>query len=121
MISCDPLNPMHGKSERIFIKGLLEDEEYYVDSQLGSVKPETKTGKQWMQSGVELQDVRPGEYVYINLPNRPGKGSCAERPDAPLGISIRKETWLRREGISVRWNAPADMQNISYYEIFKIT
>lgn len=119
MISCDPLNPMHGKSERIFIKGLLEDEEYYVDSQLGSVKPETKTGKQWMQCGVELQDVRPGEYVYINLPNRPGKGSCAERPDAPLGISIRKETWLRREGISVRWNAPAEMQNISYYEIFK--
>lgn len=119
MISCDPLNPMHGKSERIFLKGLLEDENYYADSQLGSVKAEIKTGRQWMQEGITLRNIKPGEYVYLNLPDRPGKGCCKNKPDPPCAVMAGPETWLRHKGMAVRWNAPEDKENISFYEIFK--
>lgn len=119
MISCDPLNPMFGKSERIYIKGLLEEEEYFIDSQLGGVKAETRTGKEWMEAGVEISDVKPGEYIYINLPERPGKGECKIKPQKPCDVLKRGETWLKHKGIALRWKAPKDSENISCYEIYK--
>lgn len=119
MISANPNNPMLGKSERIMIKGLSPEEEYYIDSELGSVTPETKTGKEWMEEGVFLSKVEPGEYVYINIPNRAGMPFLADKPESPLNLSKKDTEFMRHSGVAVTWEIPTNSENISYFQIFK--
>ena len=60
MISANDLNPMLGRSERVYIKGLDPDKKYWIDSQLGGMEPAEKTGREWMEEGVYLSCVKPG-------------------------------------------------------------
>ena len=117
MISADPLNPLLGKSDRVFLKGLEPQREYLIESRLGSVSPEKRTGAEWMAEGVWMENVQPGEVLYINLPDRPGTGSIAEAPEAPGEPSARCARWLNRDGVGVSWAAPQKDALISYYEI----
>lgn len=119
MISASPLNPMHGKSARIYVKGLNEAEDYFIDSRLGGMEAQTRTGKEWMEEGILLSHVEPGEYIYINLPERPGNIGFDKAPEAPKSLGKARERWLGREGVALRWKAPEDAENISYYEIFR--
>ena len=119
LISANPLNPLLGKSDRLRIKGLDPEKEYLIESRLGSVGAQTRTGAEWMREGVFLNQVRAGEVLFINLPDRPGTGSIREKPAAPSGLSTREETWLGHTGTAVRWQAPENNRLISYYELAK--
>ena len=66
-----------------------------------------------------MENVQPGEVLYINLPDRPGTGSIKVRPDAPANLRKAPAKWLNREGIGVRWDAPENDRLISYYELAK--
>lgn len=119
MISANPLNPLLGKSDRIFLKGMDPQREYLIESRLGSIPAQRKTGEQWMREGVYLENVQAGEVLYINLPDRPGTGSIRERPAAPAALHCEPAQWLRRKGIALSWKAPENDSLISYYEISK--
>ncbi len=117
MISADPLNPLLGKTDRLFIKGLDPRKKYLIESRLGSVCTEEKSGAEWMAEGVLMHNVRAGEVLYINLPDRPGTGSIREMPAAPSDVKAETCTWLGHGGVGVSWTAPEKNQMISYYEV----
>ena len=120
MISGWDTNAMIGKSERIYPKGLHPEYEYYIESLRGSMPPQKKTGSQWMIEGILLDNIKKGEYLFINLPDRPGQGGLgAKIPDRPATVEKRQETWLRRDGISVSWSPVIDNGRIIHYEIEK--
>lgn len=116
MISASELNPLHGKSARIYPKGLLPEEEYRIEARLGGMEPAVRTGKQWMEEGIALTKVQPGEYLFLNLTGRPGQGTLTAPPAAPADPVKTAETWLRRDGVALRWKAAED-ENVSTYEI----
>ncbi len=117
MISADPLNPMLGKSDRVYLKGLNPGEAYRIESRLGATESQTRTGAEWMRDGVWLKDVKPGEYLFINLPDRPGTGSAGAPPLPPRRVTVEPCAWLGHEGLGIGWEAPDDDHLISYYEL----
>ncbi len=119
MISANKLNPLLGKSDRVMIKGLDPEKEYLIESRLGSMEAQKKTGEQWMREGIFLSNVQPGEVLFINLPDRPGTGSIPCPPDAPSHLAWKEESWLGRRGMGVFWSAPENDRLISYYELAK--
>lgn len=119
MISANPLNPLLGKSDRVFPKGLSPQREYLIESRLGSVPAQTKTGAEWMREGIFMENVAAGEVLYINLPDRPGTGSIHELPAPPSALTCEPAEWLRRKGMALSWKAPEQDSLISYYEIAK--
>ena len=119
LISADPLNPMHGRSERIFPKGLDPEKRYRIDSQLGGMEPDTKTGAEWMRDGIFLSHVEPGEYLFLNLPVRPGMGVCQKAPCAPSSVHMGMEQWMGNNGVGIHWEKPQDSAEISCYELEK--
>jgi hypothetical protein len=120
MISSWKTNPILGKSERIFPKGLLADAEYRIESLRSSMTPQNKKGAEWMREGIELSNIQPGEYLLINLPGRPGHGDGnAPEPEKPAGLKKIEETWLRRSGISVSWTPVRDNGRLIHYEVTK--
>ena len=119
LISANKLNPLLGKSDRVMIKGLDPRREYLIESRLGSMTPQKRTGAEWMRDGVRLSGVRAGEVLFINLPDRPGTGSIKVKPGMPSALRCAPAEWLGRKGLGVHWNAPADDRLISYYELAK--
>ena len=119
MISANALNPLLGKSDRLWIKGLDPERSYLIESRLGSMAPQTKTGAEWMREGIWLDDVHAGEVLFINLPDRPGTGSIRELPEAPRALHVAPAQWLNRRGVGVSWTAPDNHDLISYYELAK--
>ena len=117
MISVDAHNPLLCKSDRVFLKGLDPKREYTIESRLGCLEKQTKSGEAWMKDGAWLENVQPGEVLYINLPDRPGTGSIGEKPAAPSDLKAMPARWLNRDGEGVSWTAPATDAMISYYEI----
>ena len=119
MISANPLNPLLGKSDRLFIKGLDPDREYLIESRLGSVPAQKKTGAEWMQKGVAMENARAGEVLFINLPDRPGTGSIQKPPMPPASARVEQAEWLGRKGMGILWVPPEENAMISYYELSK--
>ena len=120
MISQWDTNPILGKSDTIYPKGLRPESSYRIESLRGCMEVQARTGEEWMRDGVKVQNVLKGEYLLINLPGRPGQGNLnAAPPAAPSGMTKTEETWLRREGIGIMWDAPADDGRIIHYEIKK--
>jgi hypothetical protein len=120
MISQWETNPMLGKSETIFPKGLLPDTTYRIESLLGGMDAQKKTGAEWMASGIKMDKVASGEYLLINLPGRPGFGDKSlPAPEAPARLAKAKETWLRRDGVGLQWAAPEARGRLIHYEIEK--
>ena len=117
LISADPLNPLLGKTDRLFIKGLDPEKKYLIESRLGSVETAEKTGAEWMAEGVLMRGVRAGEVLFVNLPDRPGTGSVQEKPEAPSEVKTTVCEWLGHSGVGVSWTAPENNRMISYYEL----
>lgn len=117
MISADDLNPMLRRSERVYIKGLDPDKKYWIDSQLGGMEPAEKTGREWMEEGVYLSCVKPGEYLFINLPGRPGKGTRTAPPKAPVSLRVNPGRWMGKDGMELHWEAGDN--DASYFEVEK--
>ena len=120
MISTWNTNKMLGKSERVFPKGLIAGADYRIESLRGSIAAQTKSGAEWMRDGIALTNVQPGEYLLINLPNRPGHGDgTAPKPETPKGLTKNAETWLRRDGIALSWQPVHDNGRMIHYEVNK--
>ena len=120
MISQWSTNPMLGKSETIYPKGLLPDNFYRIESIRGCMEAQTKAGAEWMKDGIKVGNVLSGEYLLINLPGRPGCGDmAAPPPGAPSGLAKSRETWLGRDGVGVSWTAPDAGGRIIHYEAAK--
>jgi hypothetical protein len=119
MISCDNLNPIIGKSALIFPKGLLPDEEYTIEALEGGMGTQTKLGAEWMKSGIQLETVKFGENLLLNLPGRPGQGSDTVPPTAPSAALKAVEQWLGHAGVGVSWGTSLDNIMVSYYEVIK--
>jgi len=112
-------NPYLGKSEIIYPKGLVSDVVYTIDSELGSVDCETKTGKEWMQDGIRIRKVTAGEIIYFNVQDRPGMGTDRIPPTTPEWIRATEECWMGHKGIGVEWASASDNVMVSYYQLYK--
>lgn len=119
MISCNDLNPIIGKSAVIYPKGLRKEASYTIEALEGGMATQTRTGAQWMEEGIRLDDVKFGENLLINLPGRPGQGTDTEPPTRPGDAEKEEATWIGHEGVSVSWGASTDNVMVSYYEIYK--
>ena len=119
MISCDNLNPIIGKSAVIYPKGLLPGERYTIESLEGSMAVQTKTGAEWMKTGIRLDSVKFGENLLINLPGRPGQGSDTIPPTTPGAAVKEKARWIGHDGIGLSWGGSTDNVMVSFYEVYK--
>ena len=119
MISCDKLNPIIGKSALIYPKGLLPGEMYTIELLEGGMSTQTKTGAAWMKDGIQLEQVKVGENLLINLPGRPGQGTDIVPPTTPGPATKEKAHWIGHDGVSVSWGPSTDNVMVSYYEIYK--
>ncbi|MHC9046863.1 hypothetical protein ACYX8G_19940 [Microbacterium saperdae] len=108
-----------GSSVTIFPKGLTPAAEYTVAGQEGSVATQTKTGAQWMASGITMPSYVEGEIVYFNLQDRPGSHTDAVAPTAPSAASAQTATHLGQTGRELTWTAGLDDRWLSYYEVQK--
>jgi hypothetical protein len=119
MISCDNLNPIIGKTALIYPKGLLPDELYTIESLEGGMTTQTKTGAEWMKSGIRLDSVKFGENLLINLPGRPGQGTDTIPPTIPTAATKGLARWIGHDGVQVSWGTSTDNVMVSFYEVFK--
>lgn len=120
MISSWATNPMLGKSERIFPKGLKPESNYLIESLRGSMISEEKSGSIWMTEGIYLNNIQPGEYLFINLPDRPGStNTTANTPKIPTDLVKKAEKWLNHEGIGISWTPVTDNGRLVHYEVQK--
>lgn len=119
MISNNPLNPMLGKSTRIYPKGLLANETYLIEAMEGGMEPQTKSGKEWMEKGIPLSVVNHGENLLINLPGRPGQMKKGKAPQKPQDVKKQEGNWLGRSGMEVAWKPSGTPEEMVHYEVQK--
>jgi len=100
----------------IFPRGLLPDQQYLVEFDL-SAESFTRTGAELMTEGIALAEQRPGELIYLNLPNRPRSGRDHIAPSAPGNVLARQETNLGQSGMGLYWSPGMDDNWISAYEV----
>ena len=96
--------------------GLLPECKYVVgfDSTPEVVE---RTGADLMANGITIKNQKPGELIYLNLPNRPGSGRDKIPPQPPGRVLARRETNIGHSGIGIYWSPGADDNWISYYEV----
>ena len=97
-------------------RGLLPDVTYVVGFDSTQTTTE-RTGADLMTAGIAIKDQKPGELIYLNLPNRPGSGQDQISPQSPGRVLVRRETNIGQGGIGVYWSPGADNNWISYYEV----
>jgi len=110
--------PTHQAKSKVVIRPrCLVAEQIYVVG-LDSVRDTQKrTGADLMNNGIVLEQPKPGEMVYLNLPNRPGSGSDRISPQQPGHVLTCRETNIGHSGIGIYWSPGADNNWISYYEV----
>jgi hypothetical protein len=96
--------------------GLLPDHAYVVGF-ASTRDTTTRTGADLMEHGIEIKDQKPGELIYLGLPDRPGSGADKTPPRAPGQALARFETNLGHNGVGIYWNAGVDDRCIGYYEV----
>lgn len=100
----------------VFPRGLLPETKYVVG--LDSTQATTeRIGADLMANGIAINDQKPGELIYLNLPNRPGSGQDKVPPQSPGRVLVRRETNIGHGGIGVYWSPGTDNNWISYYEV----
>ena len=67
-----------------------------------------------------MEDLKPGEIVYLNLANHPGSGSDTTPPGAPRRVTKRIATNIHTQGVEVRWEPAEDNHWLSGYEVFRV-
>lgn len=100
-------------------KGLNPEAAYTVSTLEGGIASSTKSGAEWMNSGIPLTPLQLGEVVFLNLEDRPGSGNDQIAPASPANVSISNGRYMDRNGIEITWDEGADNNWISYYEVFK--
>ena len=97
-------------------RGLLPKGKYIVGFDSTQATTE-RTGADLMTGGIAIKDQKPGELIYLNLPNRPGSGRDTTAPQSPGRVLVRRETNIGHGGIGVYWSPGTDDNWISYYEV----
>jgi hypothetical protein len=97
-------------------RGLLPEAKYVVGFDSTQATTE-RTGAALMTAGIAIKNQKPGELIYLNLPNRPGSGQDKLPPQSPGRVLVRRETNIGHGGIGVYWSPGADNNWISYYEV----
>ena len=97
-------------------RGLLPEAKYVVGFDSTQATTE-RTGADLMTNGIAIKDQKPGELIYLNLPNRPGSGQDKVPPQSPGRVLVRRETNLGHGGAGVYWSPGTDDNWISYYEV----
>ncbi len=100
----------------VFPRGLLPEAKYIVGFDSTQATSD-RTGADLMTAGIAIKDQKPGELIYLNLPNRPGSGQDKTAPQSPGRVLVRRETNIGHGGIGVYWSPGADNNWISYYEV----
>lgn len=96
--------------------GLLADHSYIVGFDSTS-QTTTRTGADLMENGIGIEQQKPGELIYLGLPNRPGHGMDTTPPQAP-GFAVKRfDANIGHSGIGIYWSAGCDDTWVSYYEV----
>ncbi|MCX7424521.1 MAG: hypothetical protein NTW96_02630 [Planctomycetia bacterium] len=99
-------------------KGLLPEEIYTVSFHESDAM-EKRTGKDLMQSGIQIEKMLPGELVYLNLPLHPGSKLDKEPPTAPADLQKQAAENMGYPGVELTWTPGADNNWVSYYEVYR--
>ncbi len=95
----------------------LQPEHEYVVGFDSTKKTIKRTGKDLMQTGIVIQDQKPGELIFLGLPGRPQGGNDKTPPTAPGRVLSRREVNLGYSGVSVFWSPGTDDNWISGYTV----
>ncbi len=100
----------------IYPRGLVPEESYLVEFEVEKASV-TRTGADLMKNGIVIKDQKPGELIYLNLPNRPRGGRDKTAPKPPGRVVARRETNIGFTGMGVYWSPGSDDNWVSYYEV----
>jgi hypothetical protein len=100
----------------IYPRGLLPEENYQVEFAVEK-STTTRTGADLMSNGWVVKNQKPGELVFLNLPNRPRSGHDKVAPTPPGRVLARRETNIGYTGMGIYWSPGADDNWVSYYEV----
>lgn len=103
----------------IYPKGLIPSLNYTVSTLEGGMADTTRTGQQWMNTGITLTPLEYGEIIFLNIDNRPGSGEDQIAPGAPSNVIKVSDKNVGHNGIGITWTAGTDNNWISYYEVFR--
>jgi hypothetical protein len=100
----------------VYPRGLILEHKYIVgfDSEAGTV---TRSGTDLMEKGIHIRKQKPGELIYLGLPNRPGAARDKTRTKAVGRALKRFETNIGHSGVGLYWTAAGEGTWISYYEV----
>ncbi len=102
----------------IYPKGLHPGETYDVRFQASKLTSK-RTGDDLARNGITLVNPKPGELIYLGLPNHPGSGTDSIPPTAPANVVKQLGTNMGITGVELKWNASSDNNWISYYQIYR--
>ncbi len=101
----------------IYPRGLIANHSYLVEFGNNPAAGENRSGADLMANGITPRDIKAGECIFLNLPNRPGSGKDKTAPSAPGRVLSRSEENLGYTGIGIYWSAGSDDNWVSRYEV----
>jgi hypothetical protein len=99
-------------------KGLQAGERYVVSFQ-ESPRREERRGADLMAQGITIEQMLPGELVYLNLPLHPGSRLDKKPPTPPRSVTLRQAENMGYPGVEVAWKPGSDDNWVSCYEVFR--
>ena len=90
--------------------------EYLVEWFSGK-PPARRMGADLMANGIAIDGGAPFEFVFLNLPGRPGGGHDRTAPQPPGRVLVRCETNVGHTGMMVYWSPGSDDNWVSVYEV----
>ncbi|MHB0998907.1 MAG: alpha-amylase family protein [Armatimonadota bacterium] len=99
-------------------KGLLPGENYTISFQ-ESGDTRRRTGSDLMEHGIYLDNVKPGELIYLNMPMHPGSKQDTVAPTAPSKVRKQSAENMGYPGVELSWNPGTDNNWVSYYEVLR--
>jgi hypothetical protein len=112
------LEPGPDKPVVVVPGGLQPDTTYEVQTYHAAIHLRA-SGKQLTADGISLPEIKPGELIFLNLPNYPGSGTDKVAPEPPSKVTKRKGSNLGTLGVEVSWFPGHDDNWISYYEVLR--
>lgn len=99
-------------------KGLLPDEQYVVSFHESEMQ-EKRSGQDLMGRGLKLDQVVPGELIYLNLPLHPGSKLDTTPPTPPTSVTKGRARYMGTPGVELTWRPGKDDNWVSCYEILR--
>ncbi|MEI6071972.1 MAG: hypothetical protein WCS31_09280 [Verrucomicrobiae bacterium] len=99
-------------------KGLLADGKYIVSFH-ESEELTTRTGADLMSKGIFIEQMIPGELIYLNLPLHPGSKLDKEPPTSPPSAVKQLAENMGYPGVEMKWEPGTDNNWVSSYEIYR--